>query len=59
MKFRPALFGSTLHDNQFSDVTVRKSDYDITELIMTQKLEPRTAGLKPTKIGLVDRVIVY
>ena len=26
---------------------------------MTQKLEPRTVGLKPTKMGHVDRVIVH
>ena len=30
--------------------------YDIEKLIMLQKLEPRTTGLKPTKTGHVDRV---
>ena len=30
----------------------------ITKLIMMQKLEPGTVGLKPTKLGYVDRVIV-
>ena len=32
--------------------------YDIKELttVMMQKLEPRTVGLKPTKLGHVDRV---
>ena len=31
---------------------------NIKKLIMMQKLEPRTVGQKPTKIGYVDRVIV-
>ena len=31
-------------------------NHDIKKLIMMQRLEPRTAGLKPTKIGHVDRV---
>ena len=30
---------------------IKKSDYDITKLIMMQKLEPRTAALKPAKIA--------
>ena len=39
--------------------SVKKSDYDIKKLIMMQKLEPRTVGLKLTKIAYVDRVIIY
>ena len=31
---------------------------NIKKLIMMQKVEPRTVGLKPIKIRLVDRVIV-
>ena len=30
--------------------------YDLKNLIVKQKLESRTVGLKPTKIGRVDRV---
>ena len=30
-------------------------NYDIKKLIMTQKLAPKTAVLKPTKIARVDR----
>ena len=33
-------------------------DYDIKKLIIMQKSEPRAVGLKPTKNGYVDRVIV-
>ena len=33
-------------------------NYDFKKLIVMLKLEPRTVGLKPTKIGHVDRVIV-
>ena len=32
----------------------KKSDYDVRKMIMTQKLQSRTAGLKPAKIGRVD-----
>ena len=35
-------------------VIVKKSDYDVEKLIMMQNLKPRTAGLKPMKIGDVD-----
>ena len=31
-------------------------NYDIKKLIMMQKFQPRTVGLKPTTIGHVDRV---
>ena len=35
---------------------VKKSDCDIKKLIMMQKPGPRTAGLKPSKIGDVGSV---
>ena len=47
-----------LHHNQFFDVLVKKSDYEIKKLIMMLKLEPTIVGLKPAKIGHVDRVII-
>ena len=47
-----------LHHNQFFDVIVQKSDYDIKKLIRMQKLKSRTAGLKSTKIGHVDGVSI-
>ena len=47
-----------LHHNQFLDVIITFFNYNIKKLIMMQKLESRTAGLKPTKIRHVDRVIV-
>ena len=55
--FKPAVIGlGFLHNNQFFDVTVKKSDYDIeTLIIMMQKLEPRTLGLKPLKLERVGR----
>ena len=31
---------------------------NIKNLIMMQKLEPRTEGLNPIKVGQVDRIIV-
>ena len=45
-----------MHHNQFLDVIVKKSDYDVKRLIMMQKLVPRTVGLKLTRIGHVDRI---
>ena len=44
-----------MYHNQFLDLTIQKSDYDVNKRIMMQKLDPRSAGLMPTKIGLVDR----
>ena len=38
--------------------SVNIESINIKKLIMMQKLEPRTVGLKPTKIGYVDIVIV-
>ena len=43
--------------NDAGSINITES-INIKKLIMTQKLEPRTVGLKPTKIGHVDRVIV-
>ena len=48
----------SLHYIQFLDVVITFFNYGIQKLIMMQQLEPRTAGLKPTKIGYVDRLAV-
>ena len=45
-----------LHHNQIFYVIAKQSDYDIKKLIMMQQPEPRTVGLKLTKIVHVDRV---
>ena len=46
-----------LHHNQFLDVIITIFNYDvIKKLIMMQKLEPKTVGLKPTNMGHVDRI---
>ena len=44
----------------FFDVRGKKSDYDvdIKKLITMQKLKPGTAGVKSTKIGHVNKVVV-
>ena len=56
--FRPRLLVLVSSYNQFFDVTVLKSDYDIKKLIMMQQLEPRAVGLRPTKTARVDRQIM-
>ena len=57
MSFRPAVLGSNFRIiiNLLTS-QLKKSGYDIKKLIMMQKLESRTVGLKPTKIGHVDEV---
>ena len=54
LQFRSMVHGSsfcTVHHNQFLDAIITCFSYDIKKLIVMQKLEPRTVGLKPTKIG--------
>ena len=56
--FRPAVPGSSFCVIiNFLMSWLKKSDYDLKRLIMTQKLEPGIAGLKPTRTGRVDRVL--
>ena len=54
--FRPAVLGCSFCII-INFLTSQSLNYDIKKLIMMQKLEPRTAGLKPNKIGYVDWVI--
>ena len=41
----------------FLILCLKKTDYGLKALIIKQKLELRTAGLKPAKIERVERVI--
>ena len=43
----------------FFDVKITFLKHDIKDLIMIEKLEPRTVDLKPTEIGHVDRAIMH
>ena len=57
MGFRIAVFGSSFCI--IISFLITSYNYDVKKLIMMQKLQLRTAGLKPTEIGHADEFHIY